>query len=378
MRWVALMPLRAGSKGIANKNLRPLAGRPLFAWALAAALDSGIFEEVHVATDGVAIAEAVRALFPQVLLFPRSTASATDTAPTEQVMAEFQAQTRFDVLGLVQATSPFTEAAHFQEARAAFEAGACDSLVTVSRMKRFFWSEAGEALNYDPAERPRRQEQLGELVENGAFYFTRADILRRTGSRLGGRICTHEMPEHAQLEIDEPADWAAAEALLLERRQRRSADTIRALVLDVDGTMTDAGMYYGAEGEMMKRFDTRDAAGLRMLRGQNLRLAVITGEESPAVASRMRKIGVSEYFPGITDKLPVLRSLAHRWRLNLAEIAYMGDDLGDLACLRAVGLALCPADAVGEVRRASDFITEARGGQGAVREACEMILRERA
>jgi len=214
------MPLRGGSKSIPRKNLRPLAGRPLFAWALGQALASGCFDQVFVATDDAEIRAAVAEHFPGSVAFAdRSPESATDEAPTETVMLELQRQVPFDVLSLVQATSPLTSAEDFRAARRLFESGDFDSLVTVAEYRRFLWSPEGKPLNYDPRLRPRRQEFRGVLVENGAFYFTRADVLERYRCRLGERVAVHRMEPETLLEVDEPADWDQAEALLARRQK---------------------------------------------------------------------------------------------------------------------------------------------------------------
>ena len=375
---VALMPLRGGSRSIPDKNTKSLAGRPLFAWSLREAVASGCFDSVYAATDSEKIRQAVRDWLPEVTVLDRSAESSTDTAPTEAVMEEFQARVPFDTVCLVQATSPLTRAVHFREAKAKFESGAFDSLLTAAPLRRFFWSADGKPLNYDPGRRPRRQDFAGQLTENGAFYLTNVDILGRYRCRLGGRVGVYEMSENTLLEIDEPSHWAAAEHLLLEElaaSRRRRGGTIRALVLDVDGTLTDGGMYYGRGGEAMKRFDTRDAAGLHQLRESGVRLAVITGENSGAVAARMEKLRIDEYHPGVEDKAPVLEALSAKWKSSMDRIAYMGDDLNDEACLRRAGFSVCPADAIATVRRVCDYTTSARAGAGAVREACDLISR---
>ena len=376
-RWVALMPLRGGSKSIPGKNLRAIAGRPLFSWSLREAIASNCFDDVYVVTDSASIHRAVGELCPQAVVLDRS-ASVADATDTELVLEEFQARVSFDVVCLIQATSPWTQAEHFREAKARFEAAPWDSLLTVAPMKRFFWSADGQPLNYDPANRPRRQDLTGQLTENGAFYFTKADVLQRCRVRLGGKIGLYEMPATTLLEIDEAADWVAAEQLLLKQLAasiHKKGKHIRALVLDVDGTLTDGGMYYDATGEAMKKFDTRDAHGMLLLRDQGIHLAVITGEDSKAVAARMQKLRIDEYHPGIQDKLPVLRRLSCKWGIPLQHIAYMGDDLGDVQCLRHAGFSLCPANAVPAVRPLCHYQTTAAAGAGAVREACDLIMK---
>jgi YrbI family 3-deoxy-D-manno-octulosonate 8-phosphate phosphatase len=378
MRWVAYMPLRGGSKSIPGKNIRPLAGAPLFAWSLQSAIDSGCFDEIWVGTDDKAIRAAVESRFgAQVRLFERSPETCTDEASTESAMLEFAREVSFDVVCLVQATSPMTRAADFAAAREQFLAQDADSLVTGTATKRFFWSAQGEPLNYDPAARPRRQDFAGSFIENGAFYFTRREVLEVQRCRLGGSVSVFEMPEESTLEIDEPDDWAKAEAILEKRRDNAAAariSAIEALVIDVDGTLTDGGMYYGPDGEALKKFNTRDAAGLQRIRQAGIRLCVMTQEQSAAVHARMRKLKIDNYHPGVHDKLTRLHEIALSWGLPMEAIAYMGDDLNDLPCLESVGYSFCPQDAAPEVRAAADYITSNRAGHGAVREVCDLLL----
>ncbi|MBK8960584.1 MAG: acylneuraminate cytidylyltransferase [Proteobacteria bacterium] len=372
MRWVALLPLRGGSKSIPGKNLRSIAGRPLYAWSLTAALESGCFDAIYVASDDADIRADARARFgARVEVVDRDPANASDTASSESVMLELAAQVECDVLCLIQATSPLTRSEDFRAARARFEAEQLDSLLTGVELKRFFWRHDGQALNYDPARRPRRQDFAGTVMENGAFYFTRRRLLDETHVRLGGRIGVHVMHEECAAELDEPADWPVVEALL--RPRIAAAHDVRLLVVDVDGTLTDAGMYYDGHGEALKKFDTRDAKGMLMLRDAGVRVCVVTAENSAVVRARMRKLGITDYFPGVKDKRAWLDEHAPRFGVSLAQIAYIGDDLNDLPGLRAVGLSSCPADAVPEVRRAVNYLCQAGGGAGAVREFCDLI-----
>lgn len=222
MRWVAYMPLRGGSKSIPGKNIRLLAGRPLFAWALGAAVESRSFDEVWVGTDSDRIAENVRQLFEdQVQVLRRAAHTCTDEATTESAQLEFAQAVPFSVLCTIQATSPMTAPADFRQARRSFEEAGADSLLTATRVKRFFWSDDARPLNYDPARRPRRQDFAGTLMENGAFYFTSRALLEQQRSRLGGKIVIHEMGGDSATEIDEPGDWNEVERLLLVRTYER-------------------------------------------------------------------------------------------------------------------------------------------------------------
>lgn len=372
MRWVGLLPLRGGSKSIPGKNLRVIAGRPLYAWSLGAAVESGCFDTIVVASDSAAIRQDVETRFgSRVQVVDRAPENATDTASSESVMQEVAGHTAYDVISLIQATSPLTRAEDFRAARARFERDTLDSLLTGVELKRFFWTHDGRSLNYDPTRRPRRQDFAGTVMENGAFYFTRRALFEQTGVRLGGRIGVHVMHEECAAELDEPSDWPVIEALL--RTRLRTADGIRMLVVDVDGTLTDGGMYYDGNGEALKKFNTRDAKGLLLLREAGVRICIVTAENSAVVHARMRKLGLTDYFPGVSDKPAWLAEHGARWQIDLSQTAYIGDDLNDLDCLRRVGFSCCPADAVPEVRAAVGYVCTAAGGAGAVREVSDLI-----
>ena len=155
------------------------------------------------------------------------------------------------------------------------------------------------------------------------------------------------------------------------------ASRIRLLVLDVDGVLTDGGLVYGASGEETKRFHVRDGLALQAARRAGMEIVVVSGRASAAVTRRMSEIGVVEVHQGVADKESLLRGVLARLGVKPAETAVMGDDLLDLPLMRIAGLALAPADAVPEVRRAAGWISRAGGGYGAVREAVEMLLRSR-
>jgi 3-deoxy-D-manno-octulosonate 8-phosphate phosphatase (KDO 8-P phosphatase) len=154
----------------------------------------------------------------------------------------------------------------------------------------------------------------------------------------------------------------------------RAAKAIRLLVLDVDGVLTDGRLYFGARGEVLKVFDVRDGLGLQALADAGIAAAVISGRRSRAVTARCRELRVRHVLQGVSDKLAALEGLCARLKLVPGECACVGDDLPDLPLMRAVALGFAVADAHPRVRRAADFVTRARGGRGAVREVCELLL----
>jgi YrbI family 3-deoxy-D-manno-octulosonate 8-phosphate phosphatase len=374
-RVVALVPLRGGSKSIPRKNVRPIAGRPLCAWALEAALACPAVEEVWVSTEDEGIRSAAARIDVRVRVLDRPTSLAQDTSSTESVMLHFARHVAFDWLVTLQATSPLTTADDVSRGLDLVARRRLDSVLTTTRTRRFLWSDDGRPLNYDPRRRPRRQDFAGTHVENGAFYVTRRGVLTRTRCRLGGKIGILEMAPETTVEIDEPEDWGTVERLLLRRTPlAERLRSLSALVLDVDGVLTDGAMYYGPDGEAFKRFSTRDGHGIVRLKAAGLRVALLTREASPFAAARARKLGIEDVLTGVRDKAEGIAELSRRWGLDAASFAYMGDDEVDLPAMRAVGLPAAPADAEDVVLEAARFVTRARGGHGAVRELCEAVL----
>lgn len=155
---------------------------------------------------------------------------------------------------------------------------------------------------------------------------------------------------------------------------RQLAAAVKLLVLDVDGVLTDGGLYYDAEGRVSKRFNVQDGLGVKVAQQAGLHVAVITGLNQGAVAARVRELGIEEYHAGHVDKLPLMRGILDRLGLDWNEAAYLGDDWVDAAIMRRVGLPMAVPNARPRVRELALWIAPVPGGHGAVREAVEFLL----
>ncbi len=153
------------------------------------------------------------------------------------------------------------------------------------------------------------------------------------------------------------------------------ARDVKLVVLDVDGVLTDGGLYYDQSGCIMKRFHVQDGLGIKMAAQAGLEFAVITGLDSPAVRRRVTELGIGHYHPGHHRKAPILRSIAEKTGISPQQMAYVGDDWVDAAPMSMVGLPLAVANARPEILKLAVWTTRANGGQGAVREAIDFILR---
>ncbi|NEO65894.1 MAG: HAD-IIIA family hydrolase [Moorea sp. SIO4G2] len=150
---------------------------------------------------------------------------------------------------------------------------------------------------------------------------------------------------------------------------------VKLLALDVDGVMTDGGLYYTESGEELRKFNVKDGMGIKLLQQTKIEVAVITNSSSRATRHRVQKLGIKYSFFAIEDKLAVLKELCEQLSLSLAQVAYVGDDIIDLAVLKAVGCPLTVADGIPENQDSAVYVTKLAGGQGAVREICDLLIK---
>ena len=378
---IAFIPVRGGSKSIPLKNIKMFCGRPLVFWCLDALQKSDGIDQIFVATDCDEIKRVVNDFeLSKVIIYDRSDEHAQDHSSTEAVMLEFLNGRYFeetDLFLLVQATSPLTETADFDRALEILKSEKSESLLTCVRTKSFFWGDDGAPINYEYLKRPRRQDFDGTLVENGAFYINTVGSIMRGKNRLSGKISIYEMQDFKAVEIDEPDDWIFAENMMRKHILTPSSDhEIKLFLSDVDGTLTDASMYYSESGEELKKFNTHDGKGFELLRKAGVKTGIITSESTKIVANRAAKLKVDYLFQGLEHqgKLAVAENLCRKEEIEFANVAYIGDDINCRELLEAVGYAACPSDAIDAVKRIPNILSLSRaGGRGCVREFADLI-----
>jgi YrbI family 3-deoxy-D-manno-octulosonate 8-phosphate phosphatase len=380
MKKTAIIPLRKNSKGIPGKNKKKMVGRPLFSWVLSEAIFSNL-DAVYVFTDDTEIIDYVTknyAWSPKVKALLRNDENATETASTESTILEFSEKINhdFDLLCLLQATSPLTTSEAINAGIDKIVIESFDSSLSVVKTHRFTWNENGTPQNYDVFNRPRRQDFEGLLIENGAVYCTTKAAFLNSKNRVSGNIGLVEMPEESLLEIDSKTDWDCIENLLMQRLKNNKKTTkIDYLVLDVDGVFTDGGVYFNENGEFAKRFDMRDGMGLEILRENKVEVVVITSEQSSLVAQRMKKLQIEHTFLGVKDKYAFLTNFALEKNIDFGAIAYVGDDVNDLSNLCRAAWSFAPSNATKAVLNNVDIVLNNPSGNGAIREVCEFLMR---
>ncbi len=381
MKKIAIIPLRAGSKGIPGKNKKKILGRALYQWTLGAAIESQL-DKVYIYTDDLDILDVISKEYSwtdKVVGLERSEESATDTASTEMAMLEFAEEINydFDIISLIQATSPLTTAEDINATLNKIQEEGYDSALTVVDTKRFTWSSSGESINYNYLNRPRRQDFSGMLMENGAVYAATKEIFIKNKNRLGGKIAVVHMTEDTLYEIDEIEDWTVVEELLRNRLHSLKGvpQKIKYMVFDVDGVFTNGTVATSSTGELFKQFSLRDGMGLELLRSEGIQPIVMTSEDSPIVAQRMNKLNIQHLFLGVKDKFSRINNFISKNRISRSELAYVGDDINDLSNLSAVGWSFAPNDAIDIVKLNVDIVLNNIGGDKAIREAIEFVIR---
>jgi N-acylneuraminate cytidylyltransferase len=215
-------------------------------------------------------------------------------------------------------------------------------------------------------------------MENGAFYVNTVGNVIKYENRLCGKIGIYEMPEYTATEIDEPDDWAIIEDLM--RRHVLSKDAgkgVKLFLSDVDGTLTDGGMYYSERGDELKKFNTRDGMGFQLLNEKGIKTGVITSEDTKIVTNRAKKLKVDYVIQGQRGKgkLEAVIKICEEMRISMDEVAYIGDDVNCKELLKTVGFAACPSDAQHEITNlANVHVMNLKGGQGCVREFINSLI----
>jgi YrbI family 3-deoxy-D-manno-octulosonate 8-phosphate phosphatase len=381
MSVIAFIPARGGSKSIPGKNIKNFCGKPLIYWNLFALEKSVFVDEVVVATDSEKIFKKVEEFnFSKVKLYKRSAENAQDHSTSEAIMLEYIHYAKLapsDTFMLVQATSPFTRAEDFNNGLNLMSKH--DTVFACAKIKRFIWDKEGRPLNYNHNNRPRRQDFDGTFMENGAFCISSVSDIIKHNNRISGNIGICEMAEYTFVEIDEVEDWIMAEQLFMKNHaseHKSNFNKIKLFLSDVDGVLTDAGMYYTENGDEFKKFCTYDGMGFHLLQKTGIKVGILTTEDRQLNRRRAKKLGLDFDFHGAKDKLQIVIDLCLKENITLDEVAYIGDDVNCFSLLSHVGIAACPNNAVHKIKAIPNIIQlNKNGGDGVVREFVELILK---
>ena len=386
MSVLTIIPARGGSKGIPRKNVRLVGGKPLLAHSIEQARGTPAVTRVVVSTDDAEIAAVAKQFGAEVVWRPADISG--DTASSESALLHVLTHLRDtenyepELVVFLQATSPLRRPDDIQNAIDTLRRENADSLFSCCPQHGFVWRQQGgklDSFTYDHRKRPRRQDAPEDLTENGSIYVFKPWVLHQFNNRLGGNVALHRMDPLDSFQVDEPRDLELLDQLLAFRKKQAGLPDltkVRLLVFDFDGVMTDNRVLVDVEGNEAVFCSRGDGLGLGRLKAGGLEMLVLSLEKVPVAAARCKKLEI-ECILGCENKLAKLQSLARERNLMPDQIAYMGNDVNDLECMNWVGTSFAPADALPEVKQIATVVTTLAGGQGAVREVCDLFLMQR-
>ena len=376
---VAVIPARGGSKGVPGKNLRRVGGRSLVERAVDACRSARLVDAVYVSTDDPDIARAATAA--GALVIDRPVDLAGDTASSESAL--LHALDHLDstggspeVLVFVQCTSPFIAADDLDRGIRLVTEGPAESAFSGVATYEFLWRKSHQpgvdGQNHNPRVRPRRQDRAPDFRETGAFYVMAVDGFRAARHRFFGRTEVVEVSELTAVDIDHEHDVMLATALaeVLDPVVQIEVDVV---ITDFDGVHTDDSVLVDQDGRESVRVSRSDGLGVEMLRHAGVPVLIVSKETNPVVRARARKLGVG-VLHSVERKGPVVRDWLAANGIPADRAAYLGNDINDLGPMGVVGWPVAVADAHPAVRRAARLVLNRFGGDGAVRELCDLVL----
>ena len=430
MKAVAVIPARYASTRLPGKPLLDIYGKPLIqrVWEIVSRARG--LDGVVVATDDARIADAVQSFGGRVCMTSPECQSGSDR------VREVAESLTADVYVNVQGDEPLLEPSAIEALLSVFRQGDSVQVATLcSRISeeqarsphqvKVVRDHAGNALYFSRAPLPFVRESGESAVFLGhiGMYAYRADALRCFASlppsllehaekleqlrflQAGISIRVLEVPSMGA-GVDTPEDLERVRAIINEREHANTANTgtvvvgnlrrsvsvlpvvaarlnpelacklrnIKLVVTDVDGVLTDGGLYYGPDGECLKRFHARDGLGIRILQQAGVQVAVLSGRDCPALRKRLADLGITEAVLGQLDKRTAVSGIMERCGVTADEVAFIGDDIPDMEVFDLCGVSVTVGDAPDYVKAKADLVLECRGGQGAFRDVVDLIM----
>ena len=389
MNAVAVIPARYASTRLPGKPLLDICGKPLIQHVWETVSRARGLDEVVVATDDMRIAHAVQAFGGKVCMTSPDCRSGSDR------VREVAASLAADVYVNVQGDEPLLEASAIERLRDVFTEDASVQVATLcSRISeeqarsphqvKVIRDHAGNALYFSRAPLPfvRESGESTEFLGHVGIYAYRTDALRGFASlpfspleraekleqlrflQAGIPVRVLEVPPMG-VGVDTPEDLERVRAVVKKRRRAEALEKlkrVRLVITDVDGVLTDGGLYYGPDGECLKRFHARDGLGVKLLQQAGIQVAVLSGRDCPALRRRLTDLGITEAVLGQVDKWAVLSGIIERCGVSAEEVAFIGDDIPDMEVFALCGVSVTVGDAPDYVKAKADLALEWRSG----------------
>ncbi|MBV6391681.1 MAG: 3-deoxy-manno-octulosonate cytidylyltransferase [Anaerolineales bacterium] len=399
---LALIPARGGSKGIPRKNIRSFAGYPLIAWSIAAAKQAQLVTRVIVSTDDEEIAAVAREWGAETpFLRPAELAQdKTTDLPVFEHALKWLEETegyRPEIVIQLRPTSPIRPKTMVDDAirilQTHADADCARGVVPAAQNPFKMWRFHGEEKPLEqllevpgipePYNAPR-QILPPVYWQTGHVDAIRAATILEKKSLTGDTIYPLTIDPKFTVDIDTPADWAKYEAVIyggLEvvspgKPRKQMPENVKLILCDFDGVVTDNFVLTDENGKETVSASRSDSMHIKTLREKGVETMILSSEPNPVVLARAKKMGVEAIHGiGMQNKGKVMREVLERKKVRAEDVIYLGNDLNDLPCFEIAGWSVAVADAYPEVIRAADYVLTRRGGRGAIRELCEMVLK---
>lgn len=403
MKAVAVIPSRYGSTRLPGKPLLDICGKPLIqrVWEVVAQVHN--IDEIIVATDDDRIAKTVQDFGGKVIMTSSDCQSGSDR------VREVAQVVDADVYVNVQGDEPLLESSAIEKLLDVFVREAKVQVATLC-----------SPISQEEAQSPNQVKVVCDHVGN-ALYFSRAplpfvrdanetvDYLGHIGIYAYRReaVCSFTYLPASDLEqaekleqlrflqagipirvievprmgggVDTQEDLERVRTVIRERRRAEALDRlkhVKLVVTDVDGVLTDGGLYYGADGECLKRFNARDGLGVKLLQKAGIQVAILSGRDCPALRKRIEDLGITEAVVGQLDKRMALAEMMERYGVAAEGVVFIGDDVSDMEAFGLCGISVTVGDAPDYVKERADLVLEMYGGRGAFRELVDIIQRK--
>lgn len=399
---LALIPARGGSKGIPRKNIRSFAGYPLIAWSIAAAKQAQLVTRVIVSTDDEEIAAVAREWGAETpFLRPAELAQdKTTDLPVFEHALKWLEETegyRPEIVIQLRPTSPIRPKTMVDDAirilQTHADADCARGVVPAAQNPFKMWRFNGEDKPLaqllevpgipEPYNAPR-QILPPVYWQTGHVDAIRAATILEKKSLTGDTIYPLTIDPKFTVDIDTPADWVKYEAVIyggLEvvspgKPRKQMPENVKLILCDFDGVVTDNFVLTDENGKETVSASRSDSMHIKTLREKGVETMILSSEPNPVVLARAKKMGVEAIHGiGMQNKGKVMREVLERKKVRAEDVIYVGNDLNDLPCFEIAGWSVAVADAYPEVIRAADYVLTRRGGRGAIRELCEMVLK---
>ena len=380
---IAIIPARGGSKGIINKNIIDIAGKPLIAWSIEQSINTELISDTYVSTNDSKIAEVAKTYGAKIIWRPDELCD--DMSSSESVFIHalnYLNEENLmvpDYVVFLQATSPLRMTKDINNALLKIEADKADSLFSGSKFDDFlFWEKSEDnlsSINYNYKNRGRRQDRLPQFVENGSIYIFKPHVIYKNNNRLGGKISLYEMEFWQTWEIDTKEDIELVEYYIhkkLSTSYKNVFDKIELIVYDFDGVMTDNKVNVDQHGNESVKVNRGDGLAISEIKKLGISQIIISTEKNIVVQKRAEKLNIP-FIQGVENKKTTLISYLKGNKIDSNNVAFIGNDTNDLEVMEIVGLPISPSDAHPKVKEISKIITNSKGGDGVIREVYDLI-----